>query len=356
MAYKYSLDKSSKKFRCPQCGHKSLVRYMDTDKNYLPDHVGRCDRENRCAYHCPPKQYFAEVNPQQNTYTGTTQEEDTREPDFIPLQYVTPTLTGVEHTSFVQYISTLFNPLVALKTAEAYCIGRSKLAGGRACIFWQADERGFVRSGKIVAYNATTGKRIKEAEALQHNTGLRNHGGQYMPCLSVQPAVKKLMGNSNLNLQQIFFGQHLLSPHFGLKAVNVVESEKTAVICSILMPHYTWLATGGANGCKWRQRSVYSALAGRKVTFYPDYGYYNHAKKITCYTEWCNRVNTIRRSIPGQFTVSNMVEHRLRHQPRNDQDLADILFTRCPVTGKALDAKGTPIVDELDEKDYGWEL
>jgi hypothetical protein len=42
--YKYQLDKSSKKFICPQCGKKRLVRYINMEtKEYLPETVGRCD-------------------------------------------------------------------------------------------------------------------------------------------------------------------------------------------------------------------------------------------------------------------------------------------------------------------------
>ena len=44
--------------------------------------------------------------------------------------------------------------------------------------------------------------------------------------------------------------------------VALVESEKTAVICSILLPEYTWLATGGKS--QFNDRLM--VLKGRKVT------------------------------------------------------------------------------------------
>lgn len=53
--YRYKLDKSSKKHNCPQCGKKRFVKYIDEETGqYLPDHYGRCDREDECNYHNPP--------------------------------------------------------------------------------------------------------------------------------------------------------------------------------------------------------------------------------------------------------------------------------------------------------------
>lgn len=45
-------------------------------------------------------------------------------------------------------------------------------------------------------------------------------------------------------LPQCLFGEHLLKKYPN-KTVALVESEKTAIICSALMPDYIWLATGG---------------------------------------------------------------------------------------------------------------
>ena len=55
--FKYSLDKTSKKFKCPNCLKSTFVRYVDTEtNNYLSDEFGRCDRESKCNYHhAPPK-------------------------------------------------------------------------------------------------------------------------------------------------------------------------------------------------------------------------------------------------------------------------------------------------------------
>ena len=51
----YILDKSSKKYHCPGCSKRRLVRFIDTvTGDYLPDQYGRCDREANCSYHLNP--------------------------------------------------------------------------------------------------------------------------------------------------------------------------------------------------------------------------------------------------------------------------------------------------------------
>lgn len=57
--FRYELDKSSRKFICPGCEKRRFVKFIDIETNqYLPDHFGRCDREEGCMYFMyPPKGY-----------------------------------------------------------------------------------------------------------------------------------------------------------------------------------------------------------------------------------------------------------------------------------------------------------
>ena len=55
MIYRYTLDKSSKKYNCPECGKKRFVRYVDgVAKELAPEQYGRCDRKSSCGYHLAP--------------------------------------------------------------------------------------------------------------------------------------------------------------------------------------------------------------------------------------------------------------------------------------------------------------
>jgi hypothetical protein len=51
----------------------------------------------------------------------------------------------------------------------------------------------------------------------------------------------------DFNLQQCFFGEDLLALYQD-KSVAIVESEKSAIIASALIPNLIWLAAGNING------------------------------------------------------------------------------------------------------------
>ena len=103
-------------------------------------------------------------------------------------------------------------------------------------------------------YDPATGHRIKD----------ENQPGRINWLHSVLKRKKKLP--KDWQLTQCLFGEHLL-PRYPDKTVALVESEKTAIICSALMPQYLWLATGGKSGLTPERLS---ALKGRKVIVFPD--------------------------------------------------------------------------------------
>jgi hypothetical protein len=51
------------------------------------------------------------------------------------------------------------------------------------------------------------------------------------------------------------------------KPIAIVESEKTAIIASVYMPDYIWLATGSLNNLSAEKCAV---LNGRRVILFPD--------------------------------------------------------------------------------------
>lgn len=89
--------------------------------------------------------------------------------------------------------------------------------------------------------------------------------------------------NQDWTLAQCLFGEHLLSlPANQDKVVAVVESEKTALVCSVQYPDCVWLATGGKSQLSVDKMKV---LANRTVVFFPDVdGYHEWTECVKAFT------------------------------------------------------------------------
>lgn len=325
--YRYQLDKSSKKVRCTACGKKTAVLYVDMETgNCLPEIVQRCDRENKCGHHYTPKQYFGD-NPENKPEVLSDQRASLQESpiEFIPMEYVEKSMLGFKTSHFAEFIINLFGETGGCGLLLKYFVGRSKSDNGKACVFWQIDETNRVRYGKIMCYDANTGKRRKD-----------------MPPVAVP--VKPV------NYLQTFFGCHLLT-EYPNKPVAIVESEKTAIIASFFMPQYNWLATGGSSGCKWREYQVYKVLRGKEIVFFPDFGYYSRptskqqSEWKTCFQEWSDRAAAIAEKLQCKISVGCVLENALPELERlNGPDLADFLINRDKQTGIALTDDDYPAI------------
>lgn len=71
----------------------------------------------------------------------------------------------------------------------------------------------------------------------------------------------------NFVLQQCLFGLHNLCDYKEGDTICVVESEKTAIIMSILNPAYLWLATGSKANFK---EELLRPLKNFNIIAYPD--------------------------------------------------------------------------------------
>ena len=116
-------------------------------------------------------------------------------------------------------------------------------------------------------YDPSTGHRIKDP----------NKPGRINWLHSILKRRKQLP--PDWQLTQCLFGEHLLPQHQD-KTVALVESEKTAIICSAMMPQYLWLATGGKSGLTSERLS---ALKGRKIIVFPD---------IDAFKDWQQKIFT----------------------------------------------------------------
>lgn len=131
--------------------------------------------------------------------------------------------------------------------ASRYKLGLSK---DGAVVFWQIDEKNRVRTGKLMYYQPDC-HRIKSKNPTWVHTLMQ----------STLP--------SGFELHRCLFGLHLLTPSISPQpsAICIVESEKTAVICSELKPDCLWLACGGL---QMFSAEMLAPLVDYKIILFPD--------------------------------------------------------------------------------------
>ena len=177
---------------------------------------------------------------------------------LIAAETVSQTLYGYEKNNLYLFLRSKFGAEDALRLITDYRVGTSKHWPG-SCVFWQTDINGSVRAGKVMLYDAESGKRVKEP--FNHVTW-----------------VHSLLRLPDFTLRQCFFGEHLLPMNRG-KPVAIVESEKTALVAAYYLPEYVWLASGGKNGCF--NSDALRVLLGHQVILYPDIGATDQWQKLS---------------------------------------------------------------------------
>jgi len=287
------------RYHCPACRHrrKTFTLYIDTQTGEpLNPAVGKCDRLDKCGYHYTPKQWFAEnglsVVGYQLPVVRQKPKTDNRElkTDTIPYNLFKRSLSHYHQNNFVHHLTRLFGVAVAEGLIKRYCIGTAKHWPG-AVVFWQIDIKGNIRTGKIMLYNAASGKRVKQPF---------NH-------INWVHSVLKL---KDYHLRQCFFGEHLLN-HNNLP-VAIVESEKTAIIASAYYPAFIWIAAGSLTNINTQTCAV---LKGRRVFLVPD---------LNGFELWSAKAKQLKGI--AHVTVSNLLE--LKATPLQKQqglDIADYL-------------------------------
>jgi hypothetical protein len=285
--------------RCPSCQQrdKTFSLYIDTETGkHLHPTVGRCNRESNCGHHYTPKQYFQDNNIsfdtlQPKAYKPRPLTFQLKPVSFIPVEIFESSLKAHETNHFVQFLINLFGVEVASQLVSRYFIATSKHWNG-ATVFWQIDTQGKVRTGKIMLYSPATGKRVKSLET---------------PVYWVHKALKQ----PEFELRQCLFGEHLLIDK--TKPVAIVESEKTAVIASVYLPQFIWVAVGSLTNLNAEKCSI---IKGRTVILFPD---------LNGFVKWSSKAKEL--SQLATFTVSDLLERKASEAERKQGfDLADYLI------------------------------
>lgn len=305
MSYKYILQPYKgrhTRYACPACNKQNtFTKYIDSETgDYLHDSVGRCNREDKCAYHYTPKKYFADNNISHNSYNYHTTvginakgAQPIKPVSFIDFEVFKESLSGYNDNCFVEYLVGLFGSEVACGLLEKYFIGSSDHWSG-ATVFWQIDLEGKIRTGKVMLYNPETGKRVKKP-------------------FSHINWVHALQKESDYNLNQCLFGEHLLADSD--KPVAIVESEKSAIIASAYIKDFIWLATGSLSNLSYEKCKP---LEGRKVILFPD---------LNGFEKWSAKAEELSLKLMNtRFRISDLLERFASSSEREEGlDLADYL-------------------------------
>ena len=148
-------------------------------------------------------------------------------------------------------------------------------------------------------------KRSPEATSRHRPRSLPEHAStapKAIPTASATPPTKETSSST------LWFRSNSALP---FPAVALVESEKTAIICTGLMPNYLWLATGGKSQFNERLKVLY----GRDVVAFPD---------VDGYTTWCEKV----KEFPDlNISISNLLQcNATPEDMENHIDIADWLI------------------------------
>lgn len=277
--YKYQFGKG--KFNCPKCNKKRFVKYIETETGHYADsQYGRCDREIKCGYfEYPNGNSIINYN-----YVVPTPVK----PTYIGKEHLQKTLTKYEINPLITYLYNHYDKDEVNVTIDKYQVGTSKMYNG-ATVFWQMDNTGNIRTGKIMAYDITTGKRIKDKNIIAISW--------------VHYKLKK----PKESIRQCLFGLHLLNAK--TKQVAIVESEKTAIIMSIEFPNYTWMSTGTLSGFKYE---YLAPLKGTAIVAFPDKG---------GYAQWQKTADILNQK-GFEIEVSKLLENK---KYQKGWDLVDVL-------------------------------
>ena len=127
-------------------------------------------------------------------------------------------------------------------------------------IFWQIDELGEVRTGKMMKYKSD-GHRDREA----------SWNFDFIHSALFRDQRLTQWDEDKQEAQLTFFGMHLLN-RYPNATVNIVESEKTALLMAIAYGNHAtqvWMACGGLEMLS-RERLAPIISQGRQIVLFPD--------------------------------------------------------------------------------------
>lgn len=337
--YRFVLDRSSKKFICPECGKKRFVRFMDSYQNqYLPEQYGRCDRGDGHYFLSPYKDGYAKTlwREEQSLSFSPNNTSGKRPKSINNRLPVRPEKVYFDIDVFERtlvsekYTCNVF--LHNLRHSIKYPFPYDDVSKVVSLYFLGTISKGY-RKGAITFPFIDYHGRIHAVQVKQFDKSNHTIGTDWLHSI-LEKHLKK--NNEELPTWLIrylnqdgrvtcLFGEHLLHS-YPENPVVLVEAPKTAIYGTLYMgfPHDSpknpiWLAV--FNKGSYNQKKL-KVLNGRRVIVCPDL-----SKMGETYKEWYSKTLEFKNDFQmSTFWFLNTLEKMADDKAReNGHDLADFL-------------------------------
>lgn len=251
---KYKLSKT--KTICPFCGKEDFQPYCAENSNEALPYQGYCSRCNSCItpleYHFAQEQIIADYS---NDYSSRALKnagikyDEAAPVKMLERKFIT---AGLIYNNLFKYLSTKFDRNEVKMICNIYGLATHKVGKWfGAAIFYQYNKDDQRQAVKIIQYDEKTGHRITGNDMKDENKDL----------LYQKPLIEQG--------KYCLFGRHLLNrPDSEGKPICIVESEKTAIIASIVYPEAIWMAAGSCYYLDYEKKI--QDIENREIILFPD--------------------------------------------------------------------------------------
>lgn len=167
---------------------------------------------------------------------------------YLPAEYIDKAVG--RPNNLLNYLSNTFGEQAAIQATMRYKVGAADKQNKGGTVFFYVDYAANICRGKIMLFDALTGKRCKDADGRAIGTN----------------SIHAMMGKSDVKPPEPLFGEHLLANN-PKQVIGITESEKTCIAASICFSEIIWLSVGGASMLTPAKMGI---LKGRKIILYPD--------------------------------------------------------------------------------------
>lgn len=293
----------SNRWKCFSCDKSGNVIDLAMELLNLP-FKETCEWLEREYAILPSNSYSKKRNKtilQHKYHAVMTTSVDNKSHSYIPAELLTPYENTDNELTRALVQCGILTAAQMRHAANRYRIG----SDDDAVVFWQIDEEHHFREGKVMHYQAD---------------GHRSH--QKKPYTLSWVWKKEKLLPLEWRATPCLFGLHLLEEEGRADSpVAIVESEKTAMICSEYLPDALWMATGGMSNLSL---AMLFPLKGRKIILFPD-------TDITgaTYQRWTKEAEIIAKSLGTPVYVSDLLEKNATEEMKEKKiDLADYLMMR----------------------------